>query len=109
MRLLYYFWNNLSRISSIFKISIFKILSTNSMKQISANQKFWYCKIIFSSTTPMLFSKGIFYEGQRSRKFVYLYSKFVYSISDEATYYTESAMLLSLEKHMSFGSFVNKG
>ena len=56
MRLLYYFWNNLSRISSIFKISIFKILSTNCMKQISANQKFWYCKIIFSSTTPMLFS-----------------------------------------------------
>ena len=57
----------------------------------------------------MLFSKGIFYEGQRSRKFVYLYSNFVYSISDEAAYYTESAMLLSLEKHMSFGSFVNKG
>ena len=61
--------------------------------------------MIFSSTTP----KAILHECQRSYKFVYLYSSFVYSMSDEAVYCTESAMFLSSEKQRSFGSFVNKG
>ena len=31
-----------------------EILSTNCMKWIYSNQKFWYYKIILSSTTPMI-------------------------------------------------------
>ena len=50
-----------------------------------------------------------FKSAQRSCKFVYLYSSFVYSMSDEPVYCTESAMFLSSEKQRSFGSFVNKG
>ena len=75
------------------------------MKQISSNQKFLYDEIIFSSTAP----KAILHESQRSCKFVYLYSSFVYSMSDEAVYCTKSAMVLSLVKQRFFGSFVNKG
>ena len=82
MKLLHYFWNNLSRISSFNRYSnvingneklkscvkilhrecrevaqklwFCEILSTNCMNQLSSNQKFLYYKIIFSSTTPML-------------------------------------------------------
>ena len=74
------------------------------MKQISSNQKFRYYKIIFSSTT----SEAILHECQRSCRFVYLYSSFVYSMLDEAVYCTESAMFLSSEKQRSFGSFVTR-
>ena len=133
---LYYFWNNLRQISSINIYSIVingnkntgscefcvKILNrecrevpksygfgerlpTNCMKQISSNQKFWYYQIIFSLTTP----KAILHECQRSCKFVYLCESFVYSMSDDTVYCTESAMFLSSEKQRSFGSFVNKG
>ena len=46
--------------------------------------------MIFSSTTP----KAIIHEGQRSCKFLYLYSSFVYSVSDEAVYCTESTAFI---------------
>ena len=61
--------------------------------------------MIFSSTAP----KAIVHECQRSCKFVYLYSSFVYSMSDDAVYCIESAMFLSSVKQKSFDSFLNKG
>ena len=86
------------------------------MKKIPSNQKFWYYKIIFGTTNPMLFLKISFMRVENVYrcircvrcKFAYLYSSFVYSMSDDAVYCIDSAMFLSTEQQISFGSFVNK-
>ena len=134
MRLLHYFWNNLSRTSSMngysnvingnkhIKSCEFCVLHRECCEvakklwfwwnivyqlyeKISSNQKCLYYKIIFSLTTSVLSLKVSF----RRVKFVYLYSSFVYTMSVEALHCIESAMFLSSKKHISFGSFVNKG
>ena len=41
-----------------------EILSTSCFKKISSNQKFWYYKIIFSSTTPILSPRLSFWSAE---------------------------------------------
>ena len=50
----------------------------------------------------------ILQKHQKFRKFEYLYSSFVYSMSDDVVYYIDFAMFLTAKKQRSFGSFVNK-
>ena len=49
----------------------------------------------FQLNNSYAFPKAILHECQRSCKLVYLYSSFVYSMSDDAVYCIESAMFLS--------------
>ena len=63
---------------------------------------------IFQHDNSYAFPKAVLYECQKSCKFEYLHSSFVYSMADVAAHYIDCAMFLSTEKQESFGSFVNK-
>ena len=79
------------------------------MKKISSNQKFFIFQNHFQLDNSYDFTKTIFHECQRSRKFEYLHSIFAYSMSDNAVYCVDCALFLSAEKQRSFGSYINEG
>ena len=136
MRLLHYFWNNVRWISII--NGFFNVINGNKnikscefcvkilhreCREVAKKLWFWL-NIAYQLDETYLLIKNFditkafsarqllklsFMSPKDRAKFVYLYSSFVYSMADEAVYWTESAMFLSSEKQRSFGSFVNKG
>ena len=57
----------------------------------------FYAKVLilqnhFQLDNPYAFPKGILYDSQRSCRFVYFYSSFVYCLSDDAVHCIESAI-----------------
>ena len=72
-----------------------EVSSTNCLKKISSKQKYLILQNRFWIDNAYAFPKAILHEGQRSCKFEYLYSSFVYSMSDDAMHCTDCAMFLS--------------
>ena len=104
-------WKNcIANVLKYLKIYGFdKILPSNCLKQISFNQKCLISQNQFQFDNSNAFLKSILYECQRPCKFEYLYSNFLYGMSGDAIYCTDSAMLLFAGKQRPIDSFVNKG
>ena len=92
------------------KIHVFdEISSINCLKQLSSNQKYLILQNHFQLNNSYALPKAIPHECQRSLKFEYLDSSFVYSMSDGAVHCIDCGMFLSARKQRSFGSFAKKG
>ena len=112
MRLLYFFWNNCKWISSISRYSNVISRSKNTkcsvkilyrecreiakiygfgeissmicLKVISSKEKYWILQNRFQFESFSSFPKAILHDYQRSCKYQYLNSSFVYSMLDDA-------------------------
>ena len=71
------------------------------LKQISPKQEYLTSQNCFQLENSYTFFKAILHDCQRQHKFEYLYSSFVYSMSDNVLYYIDYTMLLSAEKQRS--------
>ena len=76
-------------------------------KLLSTNQKYLISQNHFQLDNSYALPKAIPHECQRSCKFDYLYSSFVYSMPDDTVYCIGCAMFLYEGKQKSFASFVN--
>ena len=76
----------------------FVLPTTNRLKQISFNQKYLILQNHFQLNNSYAFPKVILHECQRSGKYVYLYSSFVYSMSDDVVHCIDCAIFLSMKK-----------
>ena len=85
-----------------------EVSSNNCLKQIPSNQKYLILQNRFPLDNSYAFPKAILHECQRSCKLQYLYSSFVYDMSDDQVHCIDCAMFLSTEKQRSFGSFATR-